>query len=394
MWMVGALGDIATTVVTGAGAISRGLATERGLVTALPEFQGLDLAPLDRIVTGGHDVRDASPVECARLLAREAQLFPESFVEATREDLEAHGKRIRPGVAFGCGTVVSSLEGGAARARRAAGPRAALAVLRADLRAFREETGVERLVLVHIASTEPKPPELEELATEEGARSLVERGDARVPASVLYALAACDERVPYVNFTPCLGSAAPGLQEAFLRAGVCHMGRDGKTGETLLRSALAPLFLSRNLSVLSWAGFNILGNRDGQVLEEPRANAAKTTGKERVLTSILGDNLGSALTRIDYVPSIGDWKTAWDHVHFEGFLGMRGTLQLTWRAADSSLAAPLVLDLVRLADLASRRGKKGLLPGLACFFKDPTGVEEHALSRQFDSLLSFARELR
>src|SRR5579871_1102306 len=110
VWLVGALGDIATTVVVGAGAIARGLATTRGLTTELPAFDGLDFAPLDRIAFGGHDVRDASPLECARKLARETQLFPESFVSATEADLEAHGKRIRPGVAFGCGSVVASLE--------------------------------------------------------------------------------------------------------------------------------------------------------------------------------------------------------------------------------------------------------------------------------------------
>jgi myo-inositol-1-phosphate synthase len=391
IWLVGAHGDIATTTVVGAAALARGMAPPTGLVASLPQLAPLELTPFDRIVFGGHDVREASPVESARALARDGQLFAERFADAAREDLEGFASRIRPGVAFGCGKTVSGFESRAARERRALGPRRAVEAIGQDLRRFKEEA--ERVVLVHVASTEPMPPELPELANEEGTRALLAADDPRLPASVLYALAAADARVPYINFTPCLGAAAPGLLAAFERQKVPHAGRDGKTGETLIRSALAPLFIARNLKVLSWTGYNILGNRDGQVLEEPAANAAKTANKEQVLSKILGDQLGGAQTRIDYVPSLGDWKTAWDHVHFEGFLGARGTLQFTWRASDSMLAAPLVLDLARLVDLASRREKVGFVAGLSMFFKNPTGIEEHSLQKQLDMLLALAQEL-
>lgn len=393
VWLVGSLGDIATTVVVGAGSIARGLASTRGLVTALPELEELDLAPLDRLVFGGHDVREARPVENARLLAREAQLFPESLVDATQGDLEALAKRTRPGVAFGCAELVQRLETDPAKERRSLGHAKGIAALRADLRAFRAETGAEQVVVVHLASTEPRPPELPELANEEGVRGLVEKGDPRLPASLLYALAAADEGCPYVNFTPSLGATPPGVSAAFERLLVPHAGRDGKTGETLLRSALAPMFLARNLKVLSWAGYNILGNRDGEALADPAANAAKTKGKDAVLGRILGDQLGTSTTRIDYVPSIGDWKTAWDHVHFEGFLGCKGTLQFTWRAADSALAAPLVIDLVRLVALAARSGRSGPQGELACFFKDPIGTREASFPKQVEGFLAWCGRL-
>jgi myo-inositol-1-phosphate synthase len=391
VWLVGAHGDIAMTTVVGAGAIARGLAPATGLVSALPQLDALDLVSIDRIVFGGHDVRAASPIESARALARDGQLFAERFVDAVEPDLETFSGRIRPGVAFGCGPTVASFESKEALERRALGPRTALDLVKDDLRRFKEEA--DRVVLVHLTSTEPEAPDLPQLANEEGTRGLIAADDVRVPASVLYALAAADEQIPYVNFTPCLGAAAPGLLAIFERQRVCHAGRDGKTGETLVRSALAPLFVARNLKVLSWTGYNILGNRDGQVLEEPLAKAAKTRNKEQVLAKILGDQLGTANTRIDFVPSLGDWKTAWDHVHFEGFLGARGTLQFTWRASDSALAAPLVLDLARLVDLAQRRKKSGALAGLSCFFKNPTGTEEHSLHRQFEALLALAQEL-
>src|SRR3954470_22577034 len=146
VWLVGAHGDIATTTVVGVGAITRGLASPQGLVTALPQLSTLDLVPLDRLLFGGHDVRAASPLENARTLARDGQLFAERFVEAACPDLEALAARVKPGIAFGCGPTVASFESPGSKERRALGPSRALEAIRADLRSFREE--VERVVLV------------------------------------------------------------------------------------------------------------------------------------------------------------------------------------------------------------------------------------------------------
>lgn len=391
VWIVGALGDVATTTVLGASAIAQGLAPSTGLVSETPQAQALPLAPLGDLVFGGHEVRIGSPADAASGLAR-AGVVPAALLEPTRAALEAYAARIRPGVTFGASQAISSLESEAAAVRRAAGPREALALLRADLRAFREELELARVVVVALASTEPLAAGLPELESAAGIEALLAADDARIPASVLYAWAALSEGCAYANFTPSLG-ASPGVAELASARGLPHMGKDGKTGQTLLRTALAPMFLARNLDVLSWAGFNILGNRDGEVLDEPGANAAKTTGKDKVLGAILGDRLGTSLTRIDYVPSLGDWKTAWDHVHFAGFLGTQMQLELTWRGADSALAAPLVLDLVRFLELAQRRGRSGLQTGLASFFKTPEGVEVQALPDQLQLLADYVREL-
>lgn len=386
VWFIGALGDVATTTVLGARAIARGLSPTTGLVTARELFRGLDLVATGDLVFGGHDVREGPPGETALDLADKG-VVPHRLAHdpGVQEDLRAYGERVRPGVAFGATRYVRRLESEAARDRDRLQPAGALAALRADLRAFREANQLDRVVVVAVASTEPRPElPAEAVATEAKIRSLLadsSRG-VEVPASLVYALAAFDEGCAYVNFTPSFGASAPGMHEAALRAGVPHMGNDGKTGQTLVRTALAPLFRERNLNVLSWSGFNILGNRDGAVLDDPAANAAKTTGKDRVLGSILGPQLGSSLTRIDYVPSLDDWKTAWDFIHFEGFLGTKMHLQLSWHGADSALAAPLVLDLVRLVELAHRQGKSGLQPGLACFFKNPLGVDEQSFPAQ------------
>lgn len=386
VWFVGALGDVATTTVLGARAIARGLAAPTGLVTARDLFRGLDLVALDDLVFGGHDVREGDPVEAARDLAQKG-VVPHRLAEdpELQADLRAFAARVRPGVAAGATRLVRRLESDAARERDRLAPAAALAALRADLRAFRAAERLDRIVVVAVASTEPRP-ELDDgaLGSAQAVRALVadERRKDDVPASLLYALAAFDEGCAYVNFTPSLGASPVGMHAAALEAGVPHMGNDGKTGQTLVRTALAPMFRERNLDVLSWSGFNILGNRDGAVLDDPQANAAKTSGKDRVLGAILGEQLGSSLTRIDYVPSLEDWKTAWDFIHFQGFLGTRMHLELTWRGADSALAAPLVLDLARCLELAQRHGRSGLQTGLACFFKNPLGTDEQRLPAQ------------
>ena len=196
--------------------------------------------------------------------------------------------------------------------------------------------------------------------------------------------------MPYVNFTPSLGTSCPRSDELARVRGVPHAGKDGKTGETLLKSVLAPMFAARNLRVLSWVGHNILGNGDGRVLNDPANKASKVKSKDAALASILGYKPQS-LVSIEYVESLDDWKTAWDHIHFEGFLGTKMTLQFTWQGCDSVLAAPLVIDLARLMLLAQRRGESGVLSHLACFFKSPMGTDEHDFFRQWAMFENYAR---
>jgi myo-inositol-1-phosphate synthase len=209
--------------------------------------------------------------------------------------------------------------------------------------------------------------------------------------SACYAWAALSEGCAYVNFTPNAGTDWGGMAELAARNRVPFYGDDGKTGETLIKTTLAPMFAHRNLQVLSWEGVNLLGNNDGRVLGDPGNREAKLRNKERVLGGILGYEPHTGVT-INYVPSLGDWKTAWDLIHFQGFMDVPMTLQFTWQGSDSILAAPLVLDLVRLAELAMRRGEHGPMHHLAAFFKNPLGVAEMDFHRQFDALLAYAAQ--
>jgi len=371
LWLVGAGGNVATTVAVGLGALRRGLVPPVGLATEQPPLAEAGLLPLEALVLGGHEPSARRPSETAQRLASGDRLFDPALVEAVGEDLAALDAEVRPGN----GGLHASDRDGLAR----------IAALQDDLRAFRERHGLARLVVVNVASTEPHPetPLPETLAD---FRAALARG-LEVPASVLYAYAALDLGAGYVNFTPSLGSSLPALNALAEERRTVHAGRDGKTGETLLKSVLAPLFAIRRLRVLSWFGQNILGNEDGRSLMDPARRAAKTRSKGGVVPAILG-YAPEGQVGIDYVPPLGDWKIAWDHVMFEGFLGTRMTLQILWHGADSVLAAPLVLDLVRLVDLALRRGEVGVLSHLAVFFKDPMGCAEHRLDRQFDRLLA------
>jgi myo-inositol-1-phosphate synthase len=250
------------------------------------------------------------------------------------------------------------------------------------------------VIVVNVASTEPSgdtsklPERWDQLS-----KQIADSSCSSLPASSLYAIAALDLGMPFVNFTPSLGAAPAAIQDLAVQRNTCHAGQDGKTGETLLKSVLAPMFAARNLEVLSWVGHNIFGNLDGLVLDDPANKAAKIKSKDQLVGNILGYD-PQTLVSIEYIQSLGDWKTAWDHIHFRGFLGTPMTLQFIWQGCDSLLAAPLVLDLIRFVELANRRGEVGVLAQLASFFKSPLGIKEHDFSRQFSLLLGWAERHR
>jgi myo-inositol-1-phosphate synthase len=392
VWIIGARGGVATTLACGLSAIRQGLAPTTGLITASELCRGVSLVDPAELVLGGHDVRTTPLPDCAREISRANGSLAGETVAEIEPDLARIDANLRPGVLFHSGTAIESLPGVDPDTRET-DPGLALARIERDLAEFRATHALERLVVVNLASTEPpRPthPAHHEAALLEAA--LTERDGTPFIASTLYSLAAARHGAAYLNFTPSPGALIPAVAE-LLGRGCPFMGSDGKTGETLVKSALAPMFRYRNLRVLSWQGYNLLGDRDGAVLANDENRQAKIRSKDQFLHEYLGYPLHSKVT-IDYVPSLDDWKTAWDFIHFEGFLGVRMNLQFTWQGCDSILAAPLVIDLVRLLDLALRRGERGPLAHLAVFFKSPHGVGEHDLHRQFHSLEEYLSTVR
>jgi myo-inositol-1-phosphate synthase len=392
LWLIGAFGGVATTAALGLAALRRGVGDSTSMVTALPLFDGIDFDQPVQFVVGGHDIRRAHFRDTIREFQQRSNIFDRDLVEACLPDLDAWAENVRPGTILNSGTTIGKLAD-RPDVPTADTPRAAVERIQQDLLAFRDRHRLDQMLVLNVASTEP-PFELKEAHNSlDRLRNTKECRDGHriLPASALYAWAAIDLGLPYVNFTPSLGASFPAVQELALEKKAAIGGKDGKTGETLLKSVLAPMFALRNWRIMSWVGHNIFGNRDGLVLDDPNNKASKIKTKDQVISSIVGYKPQTHVS-IEYIESLDDWKTAWDHIHFRGFLGTKMTMQFTWQGCDSILAAPLVLDLARLALLAQRRGECGIMRHLACFFKSPMGVEEHDFFKQFGLLEEYIQQ--
>ncbi|MBK8095906.1 MAG: inositol-3-phosphate synthase [Planctomycetes bacterium] len=392
VWLFGAYGGLATTVVVGARAIARRLAPARGMVTETVTLAGVPLAPIDGLVFGGHEVRTSDWAASAFDIWQHNNTLPWPMLQQLAPELRRLSKNVRRGLLVNAGRTIDDL------VEHDRGERAPLRTqvdrAIADIRAFLRRNRLRDVVCVNLTSTEPA------LAPHAAHRSLaafeqaIDRDNRKaVRPSALYAYVAASVGAPFVHFTPSDSALLPAIQQKFAQTGAPFMGADGKTGETLVKSALAPMFHHRDLRVLSWQGYNILGDRDGQVLAHDENKRTKVASKDALLPSILGYPLHTHVG-IDCVPSLHDLKTAWDFIHFEGFLGHKMAMQFIWQGCDAILAAPLVLDMVRLANLAHRRGENGPMPQLACFFKTPFGVAEHDLHRQWQMLTDWLAGIR
>ncbi|WP_010585143.1 inositol-3-phosphate synthase [Schlesneria paludicola] len=385
VWLIGAWGGVATTVVVGLAALRKGLSDTTGLVTALPSFAKLDLIGWDELVVGGHEIRETSYAAEAQVLVDKSHVFNEKTLAGISSQLAKFDRNIKPGTLVNVGAKIESLAGPECLKLKKETAAQAVSRLTKDIEKFKTAEKLDRVIVVNVSSTEPPPPdEVREWKWAEVQKSLASKS-CPLPASTLYAIAAMQSGSHFVNFTPSVGSDLPGLDELALKQNVLHVGRDGKTGETLMKAVLAPMFAARNLKVMSWVGHNIFGNLDGKVLDDPVNKANKVKSKDHLLTEILGYK-PQTLVSIEYIESMGDWKTAWDHIHFQGFLGTPMVLQFTWQGCDSLLAAPLVIDLIRLTEREARRGTSGIMSHLASFFKSPMGTDEPAFAYQFQQL--------
>jgi myo-inositol-1-phosphate synthase len=373
VWLLGGRGSVAVTCLTGAAAIRAGLAGPTGCVTELPELRGGRALPAwAELVFGGHDLVTTPLPKRAEALAA-AGVVPARLVATLAGELAALDSEIRP---------VPEAATQRETALRVAG----------DIAGFRRRHGLERVVVVNLTATEPEVPRQPAHERLDALEAALAGTTPVLPASSLYAYASFLAGCSYVDFTPSAGARLPALAELARQRRLPYAGHDGKTGETLVRSVLAPMFASRHLRVRSWSGVNLLGGGDGANLADPATNAAKAASKQRVLAETLGYRPEGA-TRIEYVADLGDHKTAWDLITFHGFLDTPMRMEFTWHGCDSALAAPLVIDLARLTAAAHRAGRGGPLAELAFFFKDPVGQAPHSLAEQWSALVCFVREL-
>jgi myo-inositol-1-phosphate synthase len=392
VWLIGAKGGVASTAQVGLAGLKLGTVPGAGLVSELPQFAALELADWKNLVVGGHEIRQAGLVEESRKMWSQSRAIPPELLEQVKPELEANDRRIRPGTVLNVGPTITGLASDDLKKLNES-PRQAIERIQADLKAFATAEKLDHTIVVSVASTEPAVDPASLPARWSELNQLLDKpSECPLPASSLYAIAALDLGCSYINFTPSLGASLPALDELARERGTRHMGYDGKTGETMLKSVLAPMFAQRNLHVMSWVGHNIFGNMDGKVLDDPVNKAAKVTSKDKLLRDIL-KYPPQTLVTIEYIESMGDWKTAWDHVHFRGFLGTPMTFQFIWQGCDSLLAAPLVLDLVRFTERAWRAGETGTLNWLSSFFKSPLGVEDHSFAPQYQQLEAWAERI-
>jgi len=274
--------------------------------------------------------------------------------------------------------------------------------VRADLQAFREAHGCDRLVMVWCGSTEvyvePGPPHADLAAFE----AAIDADDPAITPSMLYAYAALLEGVPFANGAPNLTVDTPVLRRFASDHGVPICGKDFKTGQTMVKTVLAPMFKARMLGMDGWYSTNILGNRDGEVLDDPESFRTKEGSKLGVLDTILQPDTYPELyaeldhvVRINYYPPRGDNKEGWDNIDFFGWLGYPMQLKVNLLCRDSILAAPLALDLALFLDLAQRAGMGGIQEWLSFYFKAPQAAPglyaEHDLFIQLTKLKNTLR---
>jgi myo-inositol-1-phosphate synthase len=403
------LGAVSTTLIAGVELIRRGMAEPVGSLTQLgtvrlgrrdegrsPLVKDLvPLAALDDLVFGAWDVfPDDAYVSAVNAGVLDVTRHLEPIADALRA--------VRPMTAAFDRAYVTRLEG--THTKGAIGRRAMLDAIRDDIRAFREANGCDRLVMIWCGSTEVFI-DLGAAHADLGAfEAAIDADDPAIAPSMLYAYAAILEGVPFANGAPNLTVDIPALRELASMDGVAICGKDFKTGQTLVKTALAPMFKARMLGMEGWYSTNILGNRDGEVLDDPESFKSKEHSKLGVLDTILQPELYPGLygdidhvVRINYYPPRGDNKEGWDNIDFFGWLGYPMQMKVNFLCRDSILAAPLALDLVLLLDLAQRAGMGGIQEWLSFYFKSPQTAPglypEHDLFIQHTKLKNTLRWL-
>ncbi|MBK5112046.1 MAG: inositol-3-phosphate synthase [Candidatus Heimdallarchaeota archaeon] len=372
IWLIGAYGAVSTTTMTGIAAIKTGAAprVQVGMVTEAPECDPIrSKFPLEEIAVGGHEVRflDRNAYQASEKIWEENVHFQRSYLDKGKNELSKI--KAKKGTAINCGPGVDAL--GELDTLEGEGLTLSEIISRImkDYESFKNKNG--EVCVINAASTEPHIPLTEAHQSLDTFEGLIDENQTEmVTASMLYAYAAFKQKIPYGNFTPSHGATVPAIRELAVKQKMPYMGDDGKTGETLMKTTLAPMFKMRNLKILGWAGFNILGDDDGVTLSKDANKASKIESKDKAISSSIGYSPFS-ITEIKYFPPLVDHKVAWDYISYRGFLGTKMALQFTWHGIDSILAAPIAIDIARSLMFAKSRGEFGAIHELAFFFKHP-----------------------
>jgi myo-inositol-1-phosphate synthase len=410
--MIPGMGAVATTFVAGVEAIRSGLAKPIGSLTQMGTIRlgkrtdgrsplikkFVPLADLSQLVFTGWDIFEDNMYDAAR----KAGVLERELLDQIRPFMES----VKPLPAVFDKNYVRKLDG--PNVKQGANKMDLAEQVKQDIRDFKKSSGADRLVVMWCGSTESF---LEPSAVHKSVKSF-EKGllsnDENIAPSMIYAYAALSEGVPFANGAPNLTTDIPALEELSRANHAPICGKDFKTGQTLMKTVLAPAFKARMLGLSGWYSTNILGNRDGEVLEDPGSFKTKEESKLGVLEHILQPQLYPDLysnifhkVRINYYPPRGDNKEGWDNIDIFGWLGYPMQIKVDFLCRDSILAAPIVLDLVLFLDLAQRSPELrdlGIQEWLSFYFKSPMTAPklypEHDLFIQLMKLKNTLRHLR
>ncbi len=376
------LGAVSTTVIAGVLAVRKNLAKPIGSLTQMgtlrlgkrtdgrsPKIADvLPIASLDDVVFGGWDLFEDNCYEAAKT----AGVLERSMLDTIRPELES----LKPWPAVFDRQYVKRLDGPNVKKGRNKLDLAEQVI--ADIRTFKADHAVDRLVMVWCGSTEIFMNESAAHQSIDAFEKALAASDDAIPSSMVYAYAALKEGIPYANGAPNLTCDVPAMVDLAQRTGSPIVGKDLKTGQTLIKTIIAPGLKARLLGVEGWYSTNILGNRDGEVLDDPESFKTKEESKKSVLDYIFQAHLYPDLyreihhvVRINYYPPRGDNKEGWDNVDLVGWLGYPMQLKINFLCRDSILAAPIVLDVALFLDLAKRAGLAGIQEWLSFYFKSP-----------------------
>ena len=407
--LIPGMGAVTTTLIAGVEAIRRGLSAPIGSVTQMstirlgkrtenhsPRIKDfVPLAPLENLEFGCWDIYEDNCYEAAL----HAGVIDRTMLDQLKPSLE----KIKPMPAVFDNDFVKRIDG--PNKKPAASKMDHAEMVMEDIRQFRAKTGAARISMIWCGSTEVfhKPAEVHENLKK--FECGLQKNDPEISPSQIYAYAALKMGVPYANGAPHLTVDAPALVELAKDRGVPICGKDFKTGQTLMKTIIAPGLKSRMLGMSGWFSTNILGNRDGEVLDDPGSFKSKEESKLSALEYILQPELYPELyknlyhkVRINYYPPRGDAKEGWDNIDIFGWLGYPMQIKVDFLCRDSILAAPLVLDLVLFMDLAQRAGMRGIQEWLSFYFKAPMTAPglypEHDLFIQLMKLKNTLRWMR
>jgi len=403
------MGAVATTFIAGVEAIRRGLSRPIGSLTQMgtvrlgkrtdgrnPRIAELvPLAGLGDVEFGGWDIYEDN----AYVAAKKAGVLGDEHLGPLRPFLEG----VKPWTAVFDPAYVKKLHG--ENVKKGPTKRDLAEQVTADIERFRKEKGLSRLVMVWCGSTEVYMQAGDVHSSVEKLEKGLEANDPAIPPSMIYAYAAIKAGIPYANGAPNLSADVPALVELAKKTGTPIGGKDFKTGQTFMKTLLAPGFKARLLGLNGWYSTNILGNRDGEVLDDPESFKTKEVSKLGVLEHILQPHLYPDLygkihhvVRINYYPPRGDNKEGWDNIDIFGWMGYPMQIKVDFLCRDSILAAPIVLDLALFLDLAARSGMGGIQEWLSFYFKSPMTAPglypEHDLFIQLMKLKNTLRHLR